>query len=103
MVELLRAGFENSPPMPEVEFHTALWDSKLAIQAPLQKDPSIWPRLMRRLTVVYASPLLLPLAAWTSPCRNNNINGLTLAPLESITLLFMLHLIKTEGVKFPPF
>lgn len=43
------------------------------------------------------------LAAWTSPCRNNNINGLTLAPLESITLLFMLHLIKTEGVKFMPF
>lgn len=103
MVELLQAGFENSPPMPEVEFHTALWDSKLPIQELLQKDPSIWPHLMRRLTVVYTSPLLLSLAAWTSPCRNNNINGLTLAPLESITLLFMLHLIKTEGVKFTPF
>ncbi len=53
MVELLQAGFENSPLMPEVEFHTALWDSKLPIQELLQKDPSIWPRLMRRLTVVH--------------------------------------------------
>lgn len=52
---------------------------------------------------VHPPTLLLPLAAWTSRCRNNNINGLTPAPLESITLLFMLHLIKTEGVKFTPF
>lgn len=56
MVELLPAGFENSPPMPEVEFHTALCDSKLPIQEILQKDPSIWPRLMRRLAAVQLPP-----------------------------------------------
>lgn len=32
MAELLRAGFDSSPPVPEVEFHTALWDAKLPIQ-----------------------------------------------------------------------
>lgn len=39
MVELLQAGFENALPMPEVEFHTALRESKLSIQELLQKGP----------------------------------------------------------------